>query len=208
MVFWFFFISRTLINWPFLKHVYENYTFSHSTSSTVRYKETTTKLASVLGRMQPMSETNVVLFIYDKRLECDCLPAVELTVPLLQFYTYCTTFHHVTLFKGLVSREAVYCVTLNQQFWFWSKEFQQLVQNFTFCLILFFWYDMNFGELYPPQSLGSQWEMSNDKILTKFDEVSASFTENYYIIKYHKLVQILKDHQIIQRKYWFFKPFQ
>jgi hypothetical protein len=58
--------------------------------------------------LNPMSETYVVLFLYDNCLECDCLPAVQLTVPLLQLYTCCTTFHHVTLFKGLVTREAVF----------------------------------------------------------------------------------------------------
>jgi hypothetical protein len=49
-------------------------------------------LASALGRMQPMSETNVVLFIYDNCLESDCLPAVQLTVPLLQLYTCAQLF--------------------------------------------------------------------------------------------------------------------
>jgi hypothetical protein len=74
------------------------------------------KLASVLGRTQPISELQMSpFFLYDPFMfyvvqyickECDCLPAVQLTVPLLQFYTCYTTFNHVTLFKKLVSREA------------------------------------------------------------------------------------------------------
>jgi hypothetical protein len=40
-------------------------------------------------------------FVYK---QCDCLPAVQLTVTLLQLYTCCTTFNHVTLFKNWTTK--------------------------------------------------------------------------------------------------------